>query len=144
MKKWLMRAGVLFAAALAAIQFVPVERVNPPVESDLAAPDDVKRILRRSCYDCHSNETRWPWYARVAPVSWLISSDVAEGRREVNFSAWSQFTGGRLARKFKEIVEQVEENKMPQWYYVLLHPEAKLEPREKEIILNWAKQALRS
>jgi len=135
---------VVFAAALAAIQFVPVERVNPPVESDLAAPDEVKKILRRSCYDCHSNETRWPWYARVAPVSWLIAHDVDEGRRELNFSVWSQFTGGRRARKFKEIVEQVEGNKMPQWYYVILHPDAKLEARDKDIILNWAKQALRS
>jgi hypothetical protein len=144
MKKWIVRAGVVFAAAVAAIQFVPVERVNPPVESDIAAPDEVKKILRRSCYDCHSNETRWPWYARVAPVSWLISSDVSEGRREVNFSVWSQFTGARRARKFKEIVEQVEGNKMPQWYYVLLHPDAKLEARDKDILLNWAKQALQS
>ncbi|HEY1374048.1 MAG TPA: heme-binding domain-containing protein [Candidatus Binatia bacterium] len=144
MRKWLMRAGVVLAAAVAAIQVVPVERSNPPVESDIAAPDDVKKILRRSCYDCHSNETRWPWYARVAPVSWLISSDVSEGRREVNFSVWSQFTGGRRARKFKEIVEQIEGNKMPQWYYLLLHSEAKLAPGDKEIILNWAKQALQS
>jgi hypothetical protein len=144
MKKWLMRAGVVCAAALAAIQFVPVERVNPAVESDLAAPDEVKKILRRSCYDCHSNETSWPWYARVAPVSWLIARDVDEGRRELNFSVWNKFTSARRARKFKEIVEQVEGNKMPQWYYVILHPDAKLEPSEKEIILNWAKQALRS
>ena len=144
MKKWLMRAGVVLAAAVAAMQFVPVERVNPPVESDIAAPDEVKKILLRSCYDCHSNETRWPWYARVAPVSWLIARDVAEGRRELNFSVWAKFTGTRRARKFKEIVEQVEGNKMPQWYYVILHPDAKLEAGEKEIILNWAKQALRS
>jgi Haem-binding domain len=144
MKKWIVRAGVVFAAAVAAIQFVPVDRVNPPVESDIAAPDEVKKILRRSCYDCHSNETRWPWYARVAPVSWLIASDVSEGRREVNFSVWRQFTGARRVRKFKEIVEQVEGNKMPQWYYVLFHPDAKLEARDKEILLNWAKQALQS
>jgi hypothetical protein len=139
-----MRAGVVFAAALAAVQLVPVERANPPVESDIAAPDDVKEILRRSCYDCHSNETRWPWYAQVAPVSWLISSDVSEGRREVNFSVWNQFTGARRARKFKEIVEQVEGNMMPQWYYVLIHSQAKLAPRDKEVLLNWAKQALQS
>jgi hypothetical protein len=144
MKKWLMRAGVVLAAAVAAIQFVPVERVNPPVESDIVAPDDVNKILRRSCYDCHSNETRWPWYARVAPVSWIIARDVEEGRRELNFSVWNKSTSARRARKFKEIVEQVEGNKMPQWYYVNLHPDAKLEPSEKEIILNWAKQALRS
>lgn len=142
--KWIVRGLIVFVAALAAIQLVPVERANPPVESDIAAPDEVKKILRRSCYDCHSNETRWPWYARIAPVSWLIASDVKEGRREVNFSEWNKFTGGRRARKFKEIVEQLEHEKMPQWYYLLLHPDAKLSPAEKDTILNWAKQALAS
>lgn len=142
--KWIVRGLIVFVAALAAIQLVPVERANPPVESDIAAPDEVKKILRRSCYDCHSNETRWPWYARIAPVSWLIASDVKEGRREVNFSEWNKFTGGRRARKFKEIVEQLEQEKMPQWYYLLLHPDAKLSPADKKTILNWAKQALAS
>jgi Haem-binding domain len=142
--KWIVRGVIVLFAALAAIQLVPVERANPPVESDIAASDEVKRILRRSCYDCHSNETRWPWYARVAPVSWLISHDVKEGRQELNFSVWNQFTGGRRARKFKEIVDQVEQEKMPQWYYVLLHSDAKLSPADKVTIVNWAKQALAS
>jgi Haem-binding domain len=142
--KWIVRGVIVLVAALAAIQLVPVERANPPLESDVAAPDEVKRILRRACYDCHSNETRWPWYARVAPVSWLISHDVKEGRQELNFSVWNQFTGGRRARKFKEIVDQVEQEKMPQWYYVLLHSDAKLSPADKVTIVNWAKQALAS
>ena len=127
-------------ATLLAIQLVPVERANPPVEGDVAAPAELKTILQRSCYDCHSNETRWPWYAYVAPVSWLIARDVKEGRRELNFSVWNQFTGSRRARKFKEIVEQVEAGTMPQWYYVLVHREAKLLPEDKEIMLKWAKQ----
>jgi len=139
MKKLLTRIGMALIVALIAIQFVPVERANPPVESDVAAPAEVKAVLRRACYDCHSNETRWPWYARVAPVSWLIAQDVREGRRELNFSTWSQFTGSRRARKFKEIVEQVEAGTMPQWYYVLLHREAKLAPADKETILKWSR-----
>jgi hypothetical protein len=122
------------------IQFVPIERTNPPVESDVPAPAESKAVLRRFCYDCHSNETRWPWYWQVAPVSWLIANDVKEGRREVNFSVWNQFAGSRRARKFKEIVEQVEGNKMPQWYYVVMHPGAKLLAGDKEMILKWAKQ----
>jgi hypothetical protein len=101
---------------------------------------ELKVVLRRSCYDCHSNETVWPWYARVAPVSWLLANDVKEGRKEVNFSAWNQFTGNRKAKKLKEIVEQVEQNKMPQWYYVIMHPEAKLSAGDKEMIIKWAKQ----
>jgi hypothetical protein len=140
MKRWLTRAGVILVLAPIGIQFVPVERTNPPVESDVPAPAELKAVIRRSCYDCHSNETRWPWYARVAPVSFLIASDVKEGRREVNFSVWNQYSGNRKARKLKEIVEQVEQNKMPQWYYVLLHPETKLSTGDKEMIIKWARQ----
>ena len=142
--KWIVRGLIVLVAALAAIQLVPVERANPAVQSDVVAPDEVKKILRRSCYNCHSNETRWPWYARIAPMSWLIARDVKEGRRELNFSAWNQFTGARRARKFKEIVEQIEQEKMPQWYYILLHPDAKLAPADRATIVNWAKQALAS
>jgi hypothetical protein len=141
MTRWIARVGAVLLAALAAIQLIPVERTNPPVETDVAAPEEVENLLTRACYDCHSNETRWPWYAHVAPMSWLIANDVKEGRRELNFSAWNQFTGARRARKFKEIVEQLERGKMPQWYYILLHPDAKLLPGDKEMILNWARQA---
>jgi hypothetical protein len=140
MKKWLVRIGIILTVVLIVIQFVPVERANPPVESDVPAPAELKAVLRRSCYGCHSNETRWPWYSRIAPISWLIANDVKEGRREVNFSVWNQFTGSKRARKFKEIVEQVEGNKMPQWYYVLVHPDAKLSAGDKEMIISWAKQ----
>jgi hypothetical protein len=140
MKRWIRRAGVVLALALIAIQFVPIERTNPPVESDAPVAAELKTVLRRSCYDCHSNETTWPWYSYVAPVSWLIANDVKEGRREVNFSVWNQYSDARKARKFKEIVEQIEANKMPQWYYVLLHPDAKLSASEKEMILKWAKR----
>lgn len=144
MKRSIVRGVVVLMAALVAIQFFPVERLNPPVESDIDAPGEVKAILRRSCYDCHSNETTWPWYARVAPISWLIANDVREGRRELNFSVWNKFTGGRRARKFKEIVEQIEQNKMPQWYYVVLHPDAKLSPGDKTNLIDWAKRSLES
>jgi Haem-binding domain len=139
-KKYLW-AGMLCAAALAAIQFVPIERGNPPVETDVSAPAEVKSILKRACYDCHSNETVWPWYARVAPMSWLIARDVREGRRELNFSVWNQFSGNRRAKKFSQIAEQMEHGDMPQWYYLFLHPDAKLSAADKEAILNWARAA---
>jgi cbb3-type cytochrome oxidase cytochrome c subunit len=140
MKRWLTRAGVILVLALITIQFVPIEQTNPLVESDVAVPAELKVVLRRSCYDCHSNETRWPWYARVAPVSWLIANDVKEGRRQVNFSVWNQYGGNRKARKLKEIVDQVEQNKMPQWYYLLVHPDATQSAENKEMIIRWAKQ----
>ena len=148
MKKWLVRVGIVLVVALVAIQFVPIEWTSPPVQSDVPmpaegavqAPMDLKAVLARSCYDCHSNETVWPWYSRIAPVSWLIAEDVKKGRVELNFSVWDQYNERRKARKLKEIAEQVEQSKMPQWYYVLLHPEAKLSAGDKEMILRWATQ----
>jgi len=140
MKKWLKRTGLAVIVLLGAMQFVPVSRVNPTERSEAPRPAEVQALLQRACFDCHSNETRWPWYSYVAPVSFLIARDVREARRELNFSVWNQYNERRKARKFKEIVEQVEKKKMPQWYYVLVHPEAKLSDAERETIMNWAKQ----
>ena len=80
-----------FLVLFLAIQFVPVERTNPPVISDFRGPEEVKKILVRSCYDCHSNETKWPWYAKLAPGSWILAHDVSEGRFALNFSEWDDY-----------------------------------------------------
>src|ERR1044071_3685433 len=139
MKTWLKRLGLLLVLVLIVIQFVPVSRTNPPERGKAPAPPEVQSILQRACYDCHSNETTWPWYSHVAPISFLISHDVNEGRREVNFSLWDQYNAQRQARKRKEIVEQVQSGEMPQWYYVLLHPPAKLSDADKEAIIKWSR-----
>ena len=139
MKKWLKRAGLAVVILLVAMQFVPITRINPRERSEASRPPEVPALLQRACYDCHSNETRWPWYSYIAPVSFLIARDVREGRRELNFSIWNQYNQGRKMRKFKEIVEQLEKGNMPQWYYVLIHAEAKLSDGEREAIINWAK-----
>src|SRR5271166_3000619 len=87
------------------IQLVPMSMTNPPITQDVAAPAPVELILRRGCYDCHSNETRWPWYARVAPVSWLVIRDVNRGRKHVNFSTWDKYSGDpeTVIRKLRNI-----------------------------------------
>jgi len=123
-----------------AIQFVPIDRTNPPEREPAIAPPDVHAILQRSCFDCHSNETRWPWYSRVAPASFLISRDVIEGRRELNLSIWSQYDARRKARKLREIAEQVETGKMPQWYYLLLHPRARLSESDRQLLIEWSRR----
>jgi hypothetical protein len=130
----------LTAAALAfvLIQLVPSHRDNPPVETEVPAPPPVRSILRRACYDCHSNETVWPWYAHVAPVSWLLERDVREGRREVNFSTWNRNDARRRARKWKEIREQIEKREMPPFIYTAVHAEARLSEAERQTILEWA------
>ncbi len=129
-------AAVLIVAFIG-IQFVPVERSNPPVTGEIDAPPRVKEILMRSCYDCHSNETVWPWYSYIAPASWLLADDVAEGRAELNFSEWKGYDEKRKLKKFKETREEVEEGEMPQWYYVIMHPEAKLSDADKQALFEW-------
>ena len=138
MKKWMARSGMILFVVLAAMQFVPVAGTNPPAEGDVETSPELKTVLRRACYDCHSNETVWPWYSRVAPVSWIIVRDVSKGRAELNFSIWNQYIARRQARKLKEIREQIEKGKMPQWYYVAMHPDAKLSPSDRKLILQWA------
>jgi cytochrome c551/c552 len=140
LKKWLKRVGIGLILLLIAAQFVPVQRINPVERGEFTAPADVQAILRRACYDCHSNETNWPWYSKIAPVSFLLANDVKEGRREVNFSTWQKYENQRRLRKLKEIAKEVENGDMPPWYYLPLHPDAKLSSAERQTIISWAKQ----
>src|SRR5271154_1013011 len=119
---------------------VPVDRANPPVGGEVAAPAGVHAILRRACYDCHSNETVWPWYGRVAPVSWLLERDVREGRKEVDFSVFGQYAEKRRQRKWVEIPEQVEKGEMPPWFYTAIHPEARLSEADRQTLIRWARE----
>jgi hypothetical protein len=130
-------AVAIVGAALAAAQLVPVERANPPVEADIDPPPEVAKVLRRACYDCHSHETRWPWYAWVAPASWLVSRDVREGRRELDLSRWNAYDPKKQSKKLKEIWEEVAEGEMPPLFYRLLHPEARLDERDKNLLQTW-------
>ena len=121
-----------------AIQFVPVERDNPSVSSEIDAPPEVKNILERSCYDCHSNETRWPWYGKVAPVSWLVAHDVEEAREHLNFSEWGELSEDNQRGLIEESWEEVEEGKMPLKKYLIMHPGAKLSEGDLKILHDWA------
>lgn len=131
------KVAIGFILILIAIQFIPVDKTNPPVTADLNAPPDVKSILKRSCYDCHSNETKWIWYSHVAPVSWLVASDVEEGREHLNFSEWGNLTRQKIARKKEHIWEEVKEGGMPLSKYLWMHSDAKLSQKDKDIIRDW-------
>jgi hypothetical protein len=124
-----------------AIQFVPASRTNPPVEADVHAPAEVRLVLRRACYDCHSNETVWPWYSRIAPVSWLIARDVHEGRAELNFSTWNRLSAKEQAKTMHESWEQVTDGEMPTWFYLALHPEARLSANDQSVLRAWSLSA---
>ena len=122
------------------IQLIPgmVNRNNPPVESDIPTSPEVKAVLKKACYDCHSNESKWPWYSYVAPVSWLVSHDVQEAREEMNFSIWNSYEPKEQAEMHEDCWEMVSKNEMPLWFYVPLHPEAKLSEEDRMLIKNWA------
>ncbi|MCW7498221.1 heme-binding protein [Leptospira levettii] len=119
-------------------QLFPVPRENPPVTSEIVVADEVKQILKRSCYDCHSNETTWPFYSYVFPVSYLVSNHVTEGREELNFSEFGKLPERKQNKKIYEVWEQVDEGEMPPTDYLLMHPSAKLSDQDKEVLKNWA------
>jgi len=139
-----MRKKILFAvAALAvvfvAMQLVPVERSNPPVTADFDGPPEVAQVLRASCYDCHSNESKWPWYSRVAPTSWLVAHDVEEAREHLNFSHWARLDEGRRRKLAEEIWEEVEEGEMPLKIYLVAHSDARLDDAAMTLLREWSK-----
>jgi len=109
--------------------------------SEVNADSSVKPLLKRACYDCHSNQTVWPWYSSLAPVSWLIGSDVKEGRGHLNFSEWGSYSADTRGHKLKEIAEEVEGKGMPPWYYSMMHGDSRLSPEERSQIKNWTEKA---
>lgn len=130
--KWFRYAIFFLVAGLLIIQAIPYGRShdNPPVLMEPHWNSSATRELaKRACFDCHSNETVWPWYTRVAPFSWLVYRDVVEGRRELNFSDWQG--GVREGEKPAEIREQIEKGEMPPMLYRLIHPEARLTDSQK-------------
>jgi hypothetical protein len=135
---WIVRVGVSIIVVLVVIQFIRIDSTNPPVDSDIPTSTAVKSVLRRACYDCHSNETEWPWYSRIAPISWLLAWDVRDGRAELNFSTWNLYGTQQQLEKLKESWDVIAEGKMPPWYYLRLHPEAQLSAAERVLLRQWA------
>ena len=121
------------------IQFVPIDRENPHVHKDLTfiAPPEVISILKNSCYDCHSNETVWPFYSYIAPVSWLVERDVEFGREDLNFSEWNKMTENDIEHAKEEIIEEISRDTMPMPIYLVTHPSARLSADDKLLLKNW-------
>lgn len=127
--------GVL-AVGFVLIQLVPLGRdhTNPPVvsEPNWDSPETAV-LVERACADCHSNETNWPWYSNIAPVSWLVSRDVVEGREYLNFSEWG---GNPEGEEAEELVEVIQSGEMPMPIYLITHPEARLTDAEREQLMR--------
>ncbi len=133
---WAIVCSVGFAAFVA-IQFVRPAISNPPVTADLAAPPEVRRILRTSCYDCHSNETRLVWFDEVVPAYWLVASDVKDGRRKLNFSEIGKLPAGQQKGALFESVNQIQLSAMPPTGYTRLHRTAIVTAAELSILKNY-------
>ena len=130
------RTIIALCIIIVGIQFIPVKRTHPEVVYDFDGPDHVAAILKRSCYDCHSNETAWPWYSRVAPVSWMIAHHVEDGRKHLNLSEWEALKTMGWIRS--EIVEEVAGGKMPPKSYLRMHSDAKVTAEELTVLKEWA------
>lgn len=147
-KKLLKRIFLVLLAAFVIIQFIRPDRSNP--ESDPAKhlfaveqmPEDVKAIMKTSCLDCHSNNTKWPWYSAINPVGWRVADHVRHGRGELNFSTWADYPEDKKLHKLDECIEEVEKGKMPLSDYLNMHGEAELTDEEEKVLFAWIKGRL--
>jgi hypothetical protein len=127
-----------------AVQFYRPARTNPPVDpsrnmvSTASVPAEVSAILTRSCFDCHSNQTRWPWYSNVVPMSWGVAKHVTEGRAQMNFSEWGAYPPRKRVAMLEKMCDEVREARMPLPQYLLLHPEARLTEADWKAVCDWS------
>lgn len=133
MRRFVVTLVAVLAIGFLVMQLIPYGRAhdNPPVGAEPAWDSAGTRALAvTTCFDCHSNETAWPWYSNVAPLSWLLQRHVDEGRDDLNFSEWG------TDQEADEIVESVRDGGMPTWDYLLLHPDARLSDADREALID--------
>lgn len=145
-KKILKIIAVLIFVGFIVIQFFRPDFSNPPIieaetlEASTAIPENVSAILNRSCKDCHSNETVYPLYSNVAPVSWWLAEHIGDAQREMNFSVWNTYETRRKERKLEEICEQIQAKAMPLPSYLWAHWDAQLSDEDIKILCEWAER----
>jgi uncharacterized membrane protein len=127
-----------------AMQLIPLEKSNPKVDATLTlqAPQEVQKILTNSCYDCHSNETKWPWYSNVAPVSFYITNRINEGRKALNFSIWNEIDEETKVKRLQRAIITVKNGMMPKLSYSMVHEDTKLSLEEKKVLVEWFEKEL--
>lgn len=129
---------------LVVIQFIRPERniSELPSQNDIrvhySVPANVESVLKRACYDCHSNNTNYPWYANIQPVLWWLQDHIEEGKEELNFSEFATYSAKKADHKLDEVIEMVEEEEMPLESYTYIHKDAVLSSSEKKLLMDWA------
>ncbi len=137
------RVFIVLLVAFVGIQFIVTNRnqSNEVLSSDISltynVPENIQSILKTSCYDCHSNNTDYPWYNKVQPVSWFLKSHIEQGKAELNFSEFGSYSQRRQKSKLKSMASQIEDDNMPLSSYTLIHRNAKISENEKLLLINW-------
>lgn len=148
MKNVLKVTAIVLAAAFIIIQFIRPDFTNPPVnqaetlEASMQIPEDVEAILTTSCKDCHSHETRYPWYSNIQPAAGFLADHIKDGRRHLNLSVWNTYEPNRQKHKLEEICEQIESREMPLPSYLYIHWNAKLSDEQIKTLCDWTKQEI--
>ena len=139
MKKIILIIIVAGVVLFGLIQLIPIDRSNPPVtaEPKWSSPE-ARALVKQNCFQCHSNETEWPWYSYIAPASWLIKFDVVEGRGRLNFSEWDTNPG-----ELNDMVRQVNRGGMPPLQYAVFHPESRLNAQQKQALIDALNSSLK-
>lgn len=144
MKKML----VVLLVAFIIIQFFPIDKTNPPVDEGMdflkikKTPEPIAKIITTSCYDCHSNETKYPWYSSIAPTSWFLQNHIKEGRKHLNFSTFAMYEPKRQIKKMEECVELIEKQEMPLESYYIGHQDAKITDLQRQELIKYFKRAI--
>lgn len=138
--------AIILLVVFVGIQFIPVglNQSNSIPRTDFMlvndVPNGIKDKLQVSCYDCHSNNTKYPWYNKIQPIAWFLEDHIEEGKAELNFNEWDSLSNRRKASKLRSIIKQIESGEMPLDSYTLIHKDAKFSEAEKEEIISWITQ----
>lgn len=141
--KLLKRIGLVLVVVLVGIQFIPSstnqDKAVPPSDFIVTngVPENIGHILRTSCYNCHSNNTSYPWYSRVQPVGWFLQNHINKGKSELNFSEFGSYSVRKQKSKLRSMVSQVEEDEMPLTSYTFIHREARLSQENKKFLIDY-------
>ncbi|GAA4150720.1 heme-binding domain-containing protein [Chryseobacterium ginsenosidimutans] len=137
---------VVILVAFIIIQFFPIDKTNPAPTPGMDflkiknTPPEIAKIINTSCYDCHSNETKYPWYSNFSPASWFMKNNINEGRKHLNFSTFATYEPKQQAHKLEECIEMVEKKEMPLESYFVGHQDAKLTDEQRKILIDYFKK----
>lgn len=143
------KAIIALVVIIIVIQFFGIDKTNPTADMSkdfieiYNPPTTIAEMIKSSCYDCHSYHSKYPWYANVAPVSWIVKNHINDGRRHLNFSIWTDYKEAKKEHKIQECIDEIKSEEMPLKPYLLLHDEAKLTEAQKNELVNWLKSLIK-